>query len=384
MVKKQFQTLSEFPRRISKMFAMNGYGVRAKPVTSIRGSPAAVTKGHLNDERQSENDMHGIIGSGPVLKAVLDQIRVVAPADSTVLIQGETGTGKELLARAVHKLSPRRDAPFVILNCAAVPAGLLESELFGHERGAFTGALTQRIGRFELANGGTLFLDEIGDISLDLQVKLLRVLQEKEFERVGSTRTCRVDVRVVAATNHDLLQMIDDQSFRADLYYRLSVFPILLPPLRERPEDIPALVRHFVAKYAERMNKALQTIPSETMEAMLSYNWPGNIRELQNFVERGVIISRGAIFEPDLHQIRHRRTKPCEDGPTLDGATRNHILRTLDEVNWVIGGQHGAASRLGIPRTTLISTMRRLGIESRRGMTRGGDTNWGRLQRSPL
>lgn len=355
---------------MSKMFDMNGYRVGANPDMPIMGSPA-IKKSHLSDERQSENGMHGIIGSSPVIKAVLDQIGVVAPTDSTVLIQGETGTGKELVARAVHDLSPRRDAPFVTLNCAAIPAGLLESELFGHERGAFTGAVTQRKGRFELANGGTLFLDEIGDISLDLQVKLLRVLQEREFERLGSTRTCRVNVRLVAATNRDLLQMIDDECFRADLYYRLSVFPILLPPLRDRPEDIPALVRHFVAKYAERMNKTLQAIPSETMEAMLSYNWPGNIRELQNFIERGVIISRGAIFESDLKQIRHQRTRHAKKRLTLDDAERNHILRTLDEVNWVVGGRHGAASRLGIPRTTLITKMQRLGIESRRGITRG-------------
>jgi len=225
-----------------------------------------------------------------------------------------------------------------------------------------------------LANSGTLFLDEIGDISTELQVKLLRELQEKEFERLGSTRTCRVNVRLVAATNGDLLQMIDDKCFRADLYYRISVFPILLPPLRDRPEDIPALARHFVAKYADRMNKEPQTIPSEAMEAMLSYSWPGNIRELQNFIERGVIISRGAVFEPDLDQMQHQRTRHCKNGQTLEDAIRDHILRTLDEVNWVIGGRHGAASRLGIPRTSLITKMRRLGIESRRGKKRSRDT----------
>ena len=346
------------------MFDTNGYSVRANPDMSLVGSPT-ITKPHLSDERQSENGMHGIIGSSPVMRAVLDQIGLVAPTDSTVVIQGETGTGKELVARAVHKLSPRRDAPFVTLNCAAIPVGLLESELFGHERGAFTGAVTQRKGRFELANGGTLFLDEIGDISLDLQVKLLRVLQEKEFERLGSPRTCRVDVRLVAATNRDLLQMIDDERFRADLFYRISVFPIWLPPLRDRPEDIPALARHFVAKYADRMNKSLQTIPSETMDAMVSYDWPGNIRELQNFIERGAIISRGSVFEPDLDQMQRQRTRHRKSGRTLDDAIRNHIIRTLDEVNWIIGGLHGAASRLGIPRTSLIAKMRRLGIESR-------------------
>jgi formate hydrogenlyase transcriptional activator len=357
------------------MVDANGYYETANPdMSSI--SSSTITTCHLGDERHSQNGRHGIIGSTAALNAVLDQIGVVSPTDSTVLIQGETGTGKELVARAVHKLSPRRNAPFVIVNCAALPAGLLESELFGHERGAFTGAVTKRIGRFELANGGTLFFDEIGDISLDLQVKLLRVLQEREFERLGGTRTCRVNVRLVAATNRDLLQMIDDKCFRADLYYRLSVFPVLLPPLRDRREDIPMLARHFVAKYAERINKTPQTIPPATMDAMLSYNWPGNVRELQNFVERGVIISRGALFEPDLDQLRRQRTTQRTQGPTLDDATRNHILRILDEANWVIGGQNGAASRLGIPRTTLIAKMRRLGIEAPRGITRGGNTTW--------
>lgn len=348
---------------MSKMINTYGYCVRTNSTVSTMGSQA-FQKLQITDQCHGEDSRHGIIGSSPVLKAVLDQIDAVAPTNSTVLIQGETGTGKELVARAVHKLSPRRDAPFITLNCAAIPSGLLESELFGHERGAFTGAVTKRIGRFESANGGTLLFDEIGDISFDLQVKLLRVLQEKEFERVGSTRTCHVNVRLVATTNRDLLQMMDDECFRADLYYRLSVFPILLPPLRDRLEDIPALVRHFVAKYAARMSKARLAIPSETMEALLSYDWPGNIRELKNFVERGVIISRGAVFEPDLDQLLHRKIRFRKNGRSLDDATRNHILRILDEVNWVIGGRHGAASLLGIPRTTLISKMRRLGIES--------------------
>jgi formate hydrogenlyase transcriptional activator len=292
----------------------------------------------------------------------MDQIGVVAPTDCTVLIQGETGTGKELVARAVHKLSPRRNGPFIVMNCAAIPAGLLESELFGHERGAFTGAVSQRIGRFEAAHCGTLFLDEIGDMPLDLQAKVLRVLQEKEFERLGSTSSSRVNVRVVAATHRDLLQMIHDNCFRADLYYRLNVFPISLPPLRERPDDIPALVRHFAVKYGERMNKTVEVIPSETMEAMLSYSWPGNIRELQNFVERGVIISPTSIFQPDLNQVQPQGATFGSSGQTLFDATRNHILKILDEVNWVIGGRHGAATRLGIPRTTLIYKMQRLGI----------------------
>lgn len=353
---------------MSKIFNMDGDGVRRNREISIMGS-SAIMKLHVS---QAENGTHGIIGNSRALKSVLDQIGAVAPTDSTVLILGETGTGKELVARAVHKLSPRRNAPFVTLNCAAIPAGLLESELFGHERGAFTGAVKQRIGRFEAANGGTLFLDEIGDIPLDVQVKLLRVLQEKEFERLGSTRSSRVNVRVVAATNRDLVQMVDEKDFRADLYYRLSVFPISLPPLRDRREDIPALVRHFAAKYAEQMNKVVEAIPSETIEAMLSYNWPGNIRELQNFIERGVIISRTPVFQPDLDQIQYQRTRFPNDSQTLDDATRNHILQILDEVNWVVGGPYGAANRLGIPRTTLIAKMRRLGIESRTGVLRGG------------
>jgi formate hydrogenlyase transcriptional activator len=362
---------------ISKVFNLDGDAARPNPEISIVGS-SAIRMRHLSHEGQPENGTHEIIGNSPALKSVLDKIEVVAPTDSTVLILGETGTGKELVARALHKLSPRRNGPFVTLNCAAIPAGLLESELFGHERGAFTGAVTQRIGRFEAANRGTLFLDEIGDIPLELQAKLLRVLQEKEVERLGSTRSSRVDVRVVAATNRDLLEMIDDKTFRADLYYRLSVFPISLPPLRDRPEDIPALVRHFAAKYAERMNKAVQAIPSETMDAMLSYHWPGNIRELQNFIERGVIISRSPVFQPDLNQIQHRSTRVRTNRQTLHDATRNHILQILDEVKWVVGGQNGAATRLGIPRTTLVAKMRRLGIESRTGLIRAGDDDTGR------
>ena len=347
------------------MLEINGYQGSGNSDSPIMASPG-IMKCRLYYERKSEDGMHGMIGNSPGIKAVWDELDVVAPTDATVLIQGETGTGKELVARALHWLSPRRDAPFVTLNCAAIPTGLLESELFGHERGAFTGAITKRKGRFELADGGTLFLDEIGDISLDLQAKLLRVLQEKEFEPLGGSRSFRVDVRLIAATNRDLLQMIDDECFRPDLYYRLSVFPILLPPLRNRTEDIPLLTRHFVVKYAERMNKPVRVVASEVMEAMLSYDWPGNIRELQNFIERGVIISRGSVFEPDIVQLQRRRTRHDHNGSTLDDATRNHILRTLDEENWVIGGQKGAAFRLGIPRTTLITKMRRLGIEYRR------------------
>lgn len=357
----------------SKIVSPDDDGLKANWKTAFTSRPI-VRNLCLSHEYQPENGTHGIIGNSPVMKLVLDQIGVVAPTDSTVLIQGETGTGKELVARAVHKLSPRRNGPFVILNCAAIPAGLLESELFGHERGAFTGAVTQRIGRFEAADGGTIFLDEIGDMPLDLQSKLLRVLQEKEFERLGSTRSSRVNVRIVAATHRDLLQMIHDKSFRADLYYRLSVFPIFIRPLRDRPEDISALVHHFAAKYAQRMNKAVEAIPSETMEAMLSYSWPGNIRELQNFVERGVIISRNSIFQPDLDQIQPQRARLRSSKQTLNEATRSHILQILDEVKWVVGGRHGAATRLGIPRTTLIYKMRRLGINPPTGLSGAATT----------
>ena len=307
---------------------------------------------------------HGIIGTSRILTSMMEQIRVVAPTDSTVLIQGETGTGKELVAEALHNLSPRRNAPLVKVNCAAIPAGLIESELFGHERGAFTGALTQRTGRFEMANGGTLFLDEIGDLAWDLQVKLLRVLQEQEFERLGGTRSIRVNVRLIAATHRELLQMVADKEFRADLFYRISVFPIALPPLRDHRDDIPALARHFVAKYAERMNKVVTEIPSETMEAMLGYDWPGNVRQLQNFIEHGVIVSPGPAFAPPLNQLRPQRSSLPKNSKTLDDATRDHVLQTLEETKWVVGGRHGAAARLGIARTTLVSKMRRLGIES--------------------
>jgi formate hydrogenlyase transcriptional activator len=307
----------------------------------------------------------GIIGESRAIRSVLEQIAVVSPTDSTVLIQGETGTGKEMFAQAIHKLSARRNAPLVTLNCAAIPAGLLESELFGHERGAFTGAVTQRIGRFEMANGGTLFLDEIGDMALDLQVKLLRVLQDQAFERLGSMRTSRVNVRVVAATNRDLPLMVDNKEFRADLFYRLSVFPISLPPLRERPEDIPALTRYFIAKYAERMSKKIVHISAETLDAMRVYDWPGNVRQLQNFVEHGVIVSQGEEFQPVLSQLRTRANQAGKSAGTrtLEDATREHILGTLAETKGVVGGRHGAAARLGVARTTLLSKMRRLGIE---------------------
>ncbi len=317
----------------------------------------------FNNTYQPETPLHGLIGTSPAMKSVMEQISIVAPTSSTVLIQGETGTGKELVAQAIHDLSPRRDAPLVKVNCAAIPAGLIESELFGHERGAFTGALARRIGRFEMANRGTLFLDEIGEMTPDLQAKLLRLIQERQFERLGSTQTTRVDVRLITATNRDLSQMVAAREFRADLFYRVSVFPLSLPPLRERPEDLPALVWHFVAKYALGMNKVVDQVPSETMDAMLAYDWPGNVRQLQNFVEHGVIVSQGPVFRPDFSQLRRQTGNPVINIKTLEEATRDHVLRTLEETKWVVGGRHGAAARLGLARTTLVSKMRRLGIE---------------------
>jgi formate hydrogenlyase transcriptional activator len=301
----------------------------------------------------------GIVGSSRVLHKVLDQIRTVAPTDATVLIEGETGTGKELIAQAIHTQGRRRDRPFMKLNCAAIPLGLLESELFGHERGAFTGAVAQKIGRFEAANGGTLFLDEIGDIPLELQAKLLRVLQEQEFERLGSTHTHRVDVRVVAATNQDLAKLVAEKKFRMDLYYRLNVFPIAVPALRHRPDDIPMLVAHFVNRYAERMGKQIEMITSHALQALVSYSWPGNIRELQNLMERAVILTDGDVLQ--LSALPSREVVPTGQ-LTLADAERDHILHALRESNWVVGGAAGAAARLGVKRTTLISKMRRRGL----------------------
>jgi formate hydrogenlyase transcriptional activator len=304
-----------------------------------------------------------IIGQSRALKRVLEQVATVAGTDSTVLILGETGTGKERIARAIHNLSSRRGSSLVRADCASIPAGLLESELFGHERGAFTGAFTRAIGRFELANGGTLFLDEAGDIPLELQSKLLRVLQEQELERLGSTRTIHVDFRLVAATNRDLSQMIESGQFRRDLYYRLNVFPIDVPPLRERPEDIPLLAWHFAKHYAKRMNKVIETIPAEAMEALFHYHWPGNIRELQNLIERSVILSSGPVLHPPTPIERRSvaRSAPAAVR-TLADAEREHILKALEEREWVIGGPNGAAALLSVKRTTLLDKMRRLGI----------------------
>jgi formate hydrogenlyase transcriptional activator len=321
---------------------------------------------YLQDEIRSEHDFEEIIGESPPLKHLLQQVQTVAPTDSTVLLLGETGTGKELIARAIHNLSARRGRTLVKVNCAAIPTGLLESELFGHEKGAFTGAIAQRVGRFELASGGTLFLDEVGDIPPELQPKLLRVLQEQEFERLGSTRTIRVDVRLVAATNADLAQKVADKQFRHDLYYRLNVFPIAIPPLRERREDIPVLVRHFAQQYGRRMKKSIEKIAAKAMDALSEYDWPGNVRELENFIERAVILSRGSELELPLSELSARSKPPAvisaDNFITLEEAEREHILRTLKDTHWAVGGSTGAAARLGTKRTTLQYRMKKLGI----------------------
>jgi formate hydrogenlyase transcriptional activator len=324
---------------------------------------------YLEDEIRSELNFEEIIGKSETLRKVLQQVETVAPTDSTVLIYGETGTGKELIARAIHDLSSRVNNAFVKLNCAAIPTGLLESEMFGHERGAFTGAVAQRIGRFELANRGTVFLDEVGEITLELQPKLLRVLQEREFERLGSSRTLTSDARLIAATNRDLSVMVGDQKFRADLFYRLNVFPVQLPPLRERREDIPLLVRHFVRQFARRMNRAIDTIPSDTMTVLVAYHWPGNIRELQNLIERAVILSAGPVLKVPLNDLQSQaHAAPASTGKieTLEEVERRHILGTLQATDWVVGGPKGAATILGLKRSTLQVRMEKLGIRRAR------------------
>ncbi len=320
----------------------------------------------LEDEIGSELNFKEIVGRSGALQRVLRQVEVVAPTDSGVLIQGETGTGKELIARAIHNLSERRDRPFIKLNCAAIPSGLLESELFGHEKGAFTGAIIRKAGRFEVADKGTLFLDEVGDIPLELQPKLLRVLQEREFEKLGSSRTQQVDVRVIAATHRDLKQMVEDGEFRGDLFYRLHVFPLPVPPLRERRDDIPILVRHYVDKYARRMNRRIETIPSQAMEAFASYPWPGNVRELQNYIERAVILSPGSNLHPPLAELKQATIQGRSSKlSTLEEVEREHVLRAIRESNWIIGGPNGAAVRLGVKRTTLAYRIRKLKIPCR-------------------
>jgi formate hydrogenlyase transcriptional activator len=315
-------------------------------------------------EEELATERGAIVGKSPALKATLHLASVVAPTDSSVLIVGETGTGKELIARAIHNLSSRRERAFVKLNCAAIPLGLLESELFGHERGAFTGAIAQKTGRFELANKGTLFLDEVGDTPLELQAKLLRVLQEQEFERLGSNRTHKVDVRMIAATHRDLPAMVRQGSFREDLYYRLNVFPIHVPALRQRTEDIPKLVRHFAAIHARLMNKTIDHIPSETMHALVRYRWPGNVRELQNFIERAVILSPHTVLRAPTWELEQFSSQTASNMPMtgLEEVKRDHILRALEASNWVVGGQNGAAERLGMKRTSLAYSMRKLRI----------------------
>lgn len=322
----------------------------------------AEERDYLIEEIRTDHDFEAIIGQSPALKRILKQAELVAPTGSTVLIMGETGTGKEVLARAIHDISPRRERTFVSVNCAAIPMGLLESELFGHEKGAFTGAIVQRIGRFELAHQGTLFLDEVGDIPLELQPKLLRVLQEQEFERLGSTRTLHVDTRLMAATSRDLAQMVENREFRGDLYYRLNIFPILVPPLRERPEDIPLLVAHFTDRYARRMDKRISKIPVETMDALKRYHWPGNVRELQNFIERATILTPGSTLQAPLSELRQASREVQRKSRTLAETERDQIMRTLRESQWVLGGPGGAAERLGLKRTTLFYKMRKLGI----------------------
>src|ERR1700730_8433179 len=342
------------------------------PVSSTTqgGAPSEIvrTREHLaesNAPRPTEEPIpsvfEGIIGASESLQRVLAHVKTVAPTDSTVLLEGETGTGKELISRAIHTLSQRKGRNFVRFNCAAIPAGLLESELFGHERGAFTGAISRKVGRFELADKGTIFLDEIGDIPLELQAKLLRVLQEQEFERLGGTQTQQVNVRFVAATNRNLSQMVSDKEFRDDLYFRLNVFPIVIPPLRERREDIPLLAKFFVQKFSQRMNRQIDTIPASTMKQLIDYSWPGNIRELQNFIERAVILTCGSTLCAPLDDLK----SPVETEPaatTLKQAESGLILKILRETRWVVGGPKGAAVRLGLKRTTLMGKMRKLGL----------------------
>jgi formate hydrogenlyase transcriptional activator len=320
---------------------------------------------YLEDEIRGEMDFEGIVGQSSALRHVLNLVETVAPSDSTVLLLGETGTGKELIARAIHERSRRKDRTFVKLNCAAIPTGLLESELFGHERGAFTGAISQKLGRLELADQGSLFLDEVGDIPIEIQPKLLRALQEREFERLGSTRTKKVDVRLVAATNRDLEQMMENREFRSDLYYRLNVFPIRIPPLRERPEDIPLLVRYFTQKYGRLMNKEIEFIPAAAMKKLSSWHWPGNIRELENFIERSVILTPGTALQPPIAELSNNgRTTPVAG--TREATERDEMVRILKITNGRVAGPNGAAARMGLKRTTLIARMKKLGIDPRR------------------
>ena len=353
----------EFLQQVAKQVAVAVENALAFQQIAELKDKLAKEKLYLEEEIQSEYNFEEIVGDSRALKLVLKEVQTVAATDSTVLILGETGSGKELVARALHNLSNRRERTFVKLNCAAIPTGLLESELFGHEKGAFTGAIATKIGRFELADRGTIFLDEVGEIPPELQVKLLRVLQEQEFERLGSTKTIHVNVRVIAATNRDLSRMVEEQAFRSDLYYRLKVFPVTVPPLRDRPEDIPLLVRHFAQKFAQRMKKRIETIPSEAMKALQAYHWPGNVRELENFIERAVILTQGKDLFVSIGELKRLPSHTTNSGTTtLEHAEREHILKALHKTNWTIGGPAGAAAKLGMKRTTLQSKMQKLGI----------------------
>ena len=339
-----------------------------KPSQAFRGADSASEFEDANLHSRSSNApvapdaFAGMIGSSEAIQRVKKQVRTVALTDSTVLLEGETGTGKELVSRAVHELSQRKNRALIKFNCAAIPHGLLESELFGHERGAFTGAIARKLGRFELADQGTLFLDEVGEIPLELQVKLLRILQEQEFERLGGTQTLRVNVRLVAATNRNLAAMVSDQQFRSDLFFRLNVFPIQLPALRERTEDIPLLADHFLKEYSRRMDKRIDTVPQSTVERLKQHPWPGNVRELQNFIERAVILTTGSILNAPLGDLKTPAGAEPIPAVTLREAESSHILKILRETNWVLGGPRGAALRLGLKRTTLVSKMRKLGL----------------------
>jgi formate hydrogenlyase transcriptional activator len=352
----------EFLRQVAQQVAVAVENALAFQEIAQLKDKLAKEKLYLEEELRIEHGFEDIIGDSNALKQVLKQVEVVAPTDSTVLIQGETGTGKELFARAIHRLSSRAERTFVKLNCAAIPTGLLESELFGHERGAFTGAISQKTGRFELADKGTIFLDEVGEIPLELQPKLLRVLQEQEFERLGSTKTIRVNVRLIAATNRDLKALVEAKQFRSDLYYRLNVFPVTAPPLRERREDIPTLVRYFTQHYAIRIKKNIQTVPAGTLDILSRYAWPGNVRELQNLVERSVILTQGTDLQVPISELQTVSDSTVSSMTALEEAEREHILRALRDTKWVVGGASGAAARLGIKRTTLQSKMQKLGI----------------------
>ena len=352
----------EFLQQVAKQVAVAVENALAFQQIAELKDKLAKEKLYLEEELRFEHGFDDIIGDSAALRNVLKEVEVVAPTDSTVLIQGETGTGKELIARAIHRLSSRRERTFVKLNCAAIPTGLLESELFGHERGAFTGAISQKAGRFELADKGTIFLDEVGEIPLELQSKLLRVLQEQEFERLGSTKTIQVSVRLIAATNRDLKRLVEVNQFRSDLYYRLNVFPVTAPPLRERREDIPILVRYFTQHYAVRMKKNIQAVPAKTLDVLSRYAWPGNIRELENLVERSVILTQGTDLQVPMSELQANDRPASTSISTLEEAEREQILRALHETRWVIGGPSGAAARLGIKRTTLQSKMQKLGI----------------------